>query len=158
MNLILWAYQLGMGVSGATPPPSGPATLREALYLKLSSIEDLATLTGGRIDFNARPQGDALPAVTHYVSSRSFDYDLSGPSGVSTATWRVDCWSKSELEAASMAGLVRRAFDGFHGTIGQVEILGCFLEDESDVPDFPRNGSDSYACRVELDFTVIHRA
>jgi hypothetical protein len=157
MNLILWAYQLGMGVGGAPPPPTGPATLREALYSKLASIDDLTEIVGVRVDFNGRPQGDALPAVTHYIASRSFDHDLYGPSGVSTATWQVDCWSKNELQAATMAKLVRDEFSTFHGMIGQVDVLGCFLEDESDLPEFPRNGTDSYTFRVNLEFTVVHR-
>jgi len=160
MNLLLWAYQLGMGVGGAPPPPTGPATLREALHARLASIEGLAASTADRIYFNARPQSASIPsfpAVTHSISSRSFDHDLSGPSGLSTATWQVDCWSRTELEAASLASLVRQAFDGFGGTIGQVVILGCFLEDESDLPDYPRNGTDTYTFRVNLSFTVVHR-
>jgi hypothetical protein len=146
-----------LNLDAAPPPPSGPATLREAMYSRLSSIENLVTLTGGRIYFNARPQGAALPTVAHRVSARSFDHDLSGPTGLSTATWSVDCWSRTELEAAALASLVRGAFDGFSGVIGQVVVLGCFLEDESDVPDYPRNGTDSYTYRVNLDFTVVHR-
>jgi hypothetical protein len=149
-----------LNLSTAPPPPSGPATLREALYARLSSIEDLATLAGSRIYFNARPQiasGASFPAVVHSIDGRSFDRDLSGPDGLSTATWSVDCWAKTELAAAAMADAVRTAFDGFNGTIGQVVVLGCFLEDEADLPEYPRNGTDSYTYRVALSFTVIHR-
>jgi hypothetical protein len=147
-------------LDASPPPPSGPATLREALYARLAAVEDLATLAGGRIYFNSRPQiasGASFPAAVHSISARSFDHDLAGPNGLSTATWRVDCWAKTELAAAAMADAVRAAFDGFSGVIGQVVVLGCFLEDEADLPEFPRHGTDSYTYRVALSFTVIHR-
>lgn len=160
MSWVYFLSNLGMG-AGGTITPTGPPTLREAVRARLAETTALASLVGSRISFNALPQkkdaGPTFPAVTFYVASRSYDRNLGGPNGVSTATVRISCWSKSELEAAAMAQIVRSRFDGFSGWMGAVDVMGAFLEDESDLPEYPRQGTDSYTYQVVLTFNIIHR-
>jgi Protein of unknown function (DUF3168) len=149
---------LGMGGSSA---PIGPSTLREAFHAKLGSIPELTALVGGRIFFNGLPQkkgaSPTFPAVTHYVASRTFGRTLRGPNGVSTGTIRVSCWSKNEQQAAAIADVVREHLDGFQGRWGRVDVMGCFIEDEVDLPEYPRQGTDSYTYQIVLTFSVVHR-
>jgi hypothetical protein len=139
--------------SGTFAAPSGPSTLREAINAKLVSIPGLAD----RVTPYGRPQFQQGNAVTYSIVGRSFDHDLSGPSGVSTATLRVSAWSREYKQAEALAKSIRQSFDGFSGRIGGVFIMGCFLEDEGDLPEYPRNGTDAYLYQIVLTFTVIHR-
>lgn len=141
-------------------PPTGPATLREALFARLRATPALTALVGARIYFNALPQsvsGPSLPAVTFYIAARSFRRNLGGPNGTSLATVRVSAWARTELEAAAMVESIRANFDGYQGLWGRVQIMGCFLEDAADLPEFPRQGTDTYTYQVALTFNVVHR-
>jgi len=143
------------GLGTFTPPEI--TTLREAIHHRLSTSSSVAGVVGDRITPYGRPQGQANPSITYQIVGRDFDRDLSGPNGLSTATVRISCWSKKYIEAEALAKAVRQTFDGYSGLIGGVSIVGFFCTDEGDLPEYPRNGTDSYLHQIVLTFNAIHR-
>ncbi len=154
--ILYFLSNLGMG-GGGTITPTGPSTLREVIYSRLSTTAELTAIVGDRITPFGRPQCQLGPAATFQIVGREFGHHLGGPDGTSSATLRISAWSRKYLEAEAVAKVVRDAFDGYRGTIGGVSIMGCFLEDEADLPEYPRNGSDSYLYQIVLTFNVVHR-
>jgi hypothetical protein len=145
--------------SGAGPP-EGPATLREAVYAKLGAVEAIQADVGDRIYFYALPQSlrrPVQPAVTYYLTSRDYGRHFAGSNAIATTRVRVSCWSMSELTSLSIANAIRSAFFGYRGKVGQVTILGCFLEDETDLPEPAGGGTSDYIYQVVLTFSVVHR-
>jgi hypothetical protein len=159
MNLIFWAYQLGMGVSSAPPVPTGPATFRESVFARLEDVPGLSDLIGDRLYFGGLPQGVSrtLPAVTFSVASRTFGRWLESPNRTSRARVRVSCWSNDELEAPLVADAIRAYLDGYRGRVGQVYFYYVNLEGEYDLPEPLGDGRDGFLYQVVLDFSITHK-
>jgi hypothetical protein len=159
MTWLWWLQNLGMGVGTATPPPSGPASLREAVLARLADVPGLSDLVGDRIYFASLPQNvsHAQGVVTFSVASRTFGRWLASPNRTSQARVRVSCWSDDEPDAADMADKVRAYFDGFQGAVGQVYFYYVNLENEYDLPEPLGDGRDGMLYQVLLDFTITHK-
>jgi hypothetical protein len=159
MSWLWWIQNLGMGAGGAPPPPTGPATLREAVLSRLSDVPGLSELVGDRIYFASPSQGvsHSQGVVTFSVASRTFGRWLASPNRTSQARVRVSCWSLDELKAAEIADKIRAYFDGFQGLVGQVYFYYILLENEYDLPEPLGDGRDGMLYQVLLDFTVTHK-
>lgn len=74
--------------------------------------------------------------------------DFDGPCGLAMATFRVDCYHKSYLEARKLANRVRVALNG-----KQTRDYSITLEQELDLSDL-ESAPDLY--RVNLEFQITH--
>lgn len=95
------------------------------------------------------PKGKKAPFITYTRVSASRLYDLDGPLGVASPTFRVDAYASSYLEARKLANAVRRKLDGYDDD--EVHNVECVAErDLSDLTSSP----DLY--RAQLEFRVTH--
>jgi len=95
-----------------------------------------------------------LPAIS-YVMAGSYDNrDFDGGDDLIEGRFRLSIWSGDSEEAALIARDVRQALLGFRGYVGQVGVLGIFLEGEIDMPEDPRDGSDDIAYQIILDLLI----
>lgn len=79
--------------------------MEEWLRARLLASAGVAALTGTRVDWGARTQGEELPAIVLHLISDIPELKMAGVSGWSDARVQVDCIGRT----ASSALLTRRA-------------------------------------------------
>jgi hypothetical protein len=153
-------YDFGFATAA---PSSAQQSFRAALYARLASSNDLASLVGTRIFYAVLPQtydlGRHGPAVTFFVVARPMGHHLRGASGVATARVQVSAWAYRESTAEAIAEAVRNLLDGPQPAWGNgtVHILSCYQEDEVDLPEEPRAGTDLWTYQIASDYSILHR-
>ena len=135
--------------------------LRQAINYRLANSPAIVALVGPRIYFGALPQTANLlngPALTYHVVSRPYGHNLSGVDGTSQARVQISAWSYQEAEARQLIDAVRDRFDGFQGSIGLVVVTASVIENEVDLRQPPKAGTDQWLYHVASDYRVNHRA
>lgn len=91
--------------------------MEEALRARLLATAALAAIVGKKIDWGARPQGDALPGLELNLISAIPTMNLAQP-----GTWRsdrvqADAWAKTHKAARDIADIIAAtpANGGLHG-------------------------------------------
>ncbi|OJW11215.1 MAG: hypothetical protein BGO49_11150 [Planctomycetales bacterium 71-10] len=146
-----------LGAVVSSPVDLGPETFEEALYLRLSSTAALTAIVGDRIHHGHIPQGWDLPAVSFELPGRPYGHHLRGSDGTSSPRVRISAWAASRPQAVAMARAVRDRFQGFRGRIGRVEVMASILLDELDLSSPPKDESDTWTCRILMDYRIRHR-
>jgi hypothetical protein len=106
--------------------------LEEGLYAHLTSDSDVTDLVSLRIYPLQVPQDVDLPAMAYQRISGPRDQSQAGPSGLVWARIQLTFLGSTYLEAKTVAGAVRGSIDGFKGTMGDVVVNACHLENEID--------------------------
>lgn len=145
------------GWSGGGAKTTAPGTLREAVYARLAGSPALSAIVGDRVFPGLVPQGEGRPSVGFVVASRTFGRCFKSPNRTSRARVRVSCWSYDQLEAATMADVIRRRFDGYQGWWGLVWVYYVELENEIDLPEVEQDGSGRTIYQIVLDFGIRHK-
>lgn len=91
--------------------------MEEALRGHLLAMAPLAAKIGTRVDWNARSQGDTLPAIVLYLISALPGMNLAGPANWRNDRVQVDSWGRTHKAARDVADIVAaKATDGgLHG-------------------------------------------
>jgi hypothetical protein len=79
------------------------------------------------------PQSPVLPAVTYQVISAFRRPTLTTTDNLPEKRVQIDAWGKTFEQAHAVAEAVRKAIDGFQGTMGSspgVEVSGIHAESE----------------------------
>lgn len=149
----------GLGYVTYGGDPAALATgFRAALAARLASDVLLAEVVGGQIYPQRIPQRGDTPAVVWSVSAIERDHDLDGPTGLATASVRVEGVDDDALVVDRIASRLRDIFDGFRGILGGlVQVLETQHEDEGDDYSEPVDASDDGMCRVALDYSMMFR-
>lgn len=95
------------------------ADLRTAL-LAATSLTDLAKR---RIDWNARPQGTGLPAITLHRITSGRTYTQAGRVGLETPTVQMDCWAANIVGALALRDALIAVLD----TLTTAPFEGAFI-------------------------------
>lgn len=96
------------------------------LYARLREIPAIVALVDDRI-LRDGAEGEAFP----YISFEEDDYKHpnahDGQAGLARALWMVQVVSKNSSERDALGDLVRKALNGYDGTIGGLEVQSCQL-------------------------------
>lgn len=96
--------------------------MEEALRAYLKADDGVKALTGGasaRVDWGARPQGSALPAISLHLISAPRTYHMRGRVRLVGTLVQMDCWADSFAAAKALA----RALAGQGGARGALDRL-----------------------------------
>jgi hypothetical protein len=107
-------------------------TIEKALVSILKNDADVASLVSSRIYPHVMPDVAAVPAITYEQASGERDHVIAGPTGFALPEYEMTCWDDSYGTARTLATYVRKALDGYAGTVGTVIIHVAMLYDESD--------------------------
>ena len=97
----------------------------------------------------AAPKGAVAPFLIYSRVSASRQYDLDGPIGVASPTFRVDAYALGYLECRKLADAVRLKLDGYD----DAKVHNVELVQERDLSDLT---TDPDLYRVQLEFRVTH--
>ena len=98
-----------------------------------------ASVGGARIFAIKLPQGEERLSIVHSRISALGDHHMQGASGLVRARLQIDCWSKSDADAADLlARQVKERIDGYRGSMRWGEdspaeaivVQGIFCESE----------------------------
>lgn len=140
-----------------------PQLFREALEARLLSSTALAALVDNRIFYAVLPQkldlGRDGPALTFMVVGRPTGKILTGSDGTATARVQFSAWAYTEKLADQVTEVIRNMFDGIQPVWGNGTLIvtGCYQEDEVDLPEQPRAGSDQWTYQIASDYSIKHR-
>lgn len=132
-------------------------TLREAVYKMLADDATIAGLVGDRIRPGGHPQNPVYPLVSYLIAGRQTIRSFDGGGRTSEYRLRVSAWSPRMLEAAYLAESIRARLVDARERVGAVELLGCSLIDEVDLPEPPTGGIDQHLYQVLLDLRIWRR-
>lgn len=129
--------------------------MEEALIGFMLSDAPLKALVGDRIDWQKRPQGDALPSISMQRVSGVRDYAMQGPTGLVQSRVQVDCWGETYASALAVARAARDLLSGIRRHIGATELQGAFIDGERH--DFEKEGNAAEGFhRISMDFQIWH--
>lgn len=108
-------------------------SIETALRAQLAA-SPVAALVVGRIYPLRLPQLGTLPALTYQRISTVRARSQTGPSGLATVVFQIDCWAHTFDECRVLAAAVRQALDGFRGQLGGLVPCGsASIESELDL-------------------------
>jgi hypothetical protein len=101
--------------------------MQTALRTRLLNDGTIAGLVGTRVDWDARPQAKALPAVTLSLPYDMRDQHMGGSQVTRMSTFQIDCWAEKAITAHTLGEAVVTAIQPA-ATVGGVRFLGAFPE------------------------------
>lgn len=91
-----------------------------AFAARLRAGTEITKLVGERIYANRMPQAVAQPCLVFWSISERVWYDLQSNIGMDQATFQVDAYGTTQIEANRLAWETWRHMDGFSGIVGNV--------------------------------------
>lgn len=142
---------------------SSQQTFRQALTAKLESVSELTAIVGTAIYPGAIPEDHDLgrdgPALTYTIPGSPRGHHLGGADGTSLARVKIDVWGYtfSEVDAATLAWW--NAIDGLPGQWGDGScvIMSISHQDEQDLHQPPKAGSDQWTYHIQSEYAVKFR-
>ena len=124
-----------------------------ALIAKLLATVGITGITGTRINWSRRPQGEALPAIVLHRIDGAPEYHLQAPSGLVESRVQVDCWGDDYVAAKDLARAVETAISGQAFVQGSIRFDVILIVDERD-STFDEAPETFF--RTSLDLIVRH--
>lgn len=131
-------------------------TMPVDLITYLRSKPNLTALVGDRIAMNASAQDEALPRIVIQRVSDDHAHHLTAASGYARTSYQFTCYAASTLDAAAVAEQLRLALDGYQGSMGDMPIGVCNLQDQRDGYDPPTDGDGTGTFNVQQDYLIGH--
>lgn len=136
--------------------------VEEGLFALLTGTAAVGAIVGDKVYPIEVPQGARPPWVVYFRVSGPRVRSLDGPSGLAQPRFQVECQGATADQARGLANAVRRALDGYRGTVtttaspaDTVRIGGIsLLSDQDGFEDATGPGRRSF--RRILDFLVTH--
>lgn len=125
--------------------------MEEAFIAKLLASSGLTTLVGTRIQWDQRPQGNDLPAVTLSVISGAPLYTDEGNVGLSNNRVQIDCWASGSSSAINVARAVQSALSSVSMTQDGVEFQGVFPDSIQSFVEMGQGGAVVYRRSLDYD-------
>jgi len=126
-------------------------SIKIALATKLESISALTALVSARIYSVALPQDYTLPAVFFRMISDQTERTLSGHGGKARTTFEISYCAITDTAAETGGEIIRKALDGFRGTVSSVQIQSTIMTDRRD--EFEQ---DMNIFRRVMEFKIGH--
>lgn len=133
--------------------------MEAALIAELLATAGITALSGTRINWSRRPQGETIPkdkssVVLHRIDGAP-DYHLGGPSGLVESRIQADCWATSYGAAKAMARAIEAKVSAARFTRGSIRFDAILIVDERD-STFDESATGLF--RTSLDLQVHHAA
>lgn len=106
--------------------------MEEVLRAKLLATAALTTIVQQRVDWNARPQGDDLPAVSLELISSLPQITMDGPAAWTRARVQIDVWARTHKSSRDIANIIATALHGFRDTLSAVRIRTFIISRRGD--------------------------
>src|SRR4029077_12790747 len=91
--------------------------VRFGLVELLTSNASINGIVAGRVYPVKLKQGETRDSIVYNRITEFETYKMDGPSGLVSALYQFDAWSKSTDSATALALLVKELFGGFRGQI-----------------------------------------
>ena len=129
--------------------------MEESFVALLLADAGTTALVGNRMNWNARPQGNALPAIVLTNVSRQTDYHSQGPSGYVQSRVQVDCYGATYGSSIALSRAVQARLSGLRMVQGGTHFLGVFVDSERQ--SYEEGSGGVWMHRVSIDFMVHHK-
>lgn len=106
--------------------------ISEAIYSILSNDAEVDTLVSTRIYPNLLPESATLSALTYQELTAFRQYVMTGPIGMVRFRFQINCWASTYTNADELSIEVRKALDGYSGTVENQYIHFVEMLDEAD--------------------------
>jgi hypothetical protein len=133
----------------------GTGTLKSAIYTILMGDDDVQGIVDGRVG----PGGDPMrgkASITYHIISTTPGHTMDGPDTLATPTLQVNSYGSRDYTAENLSDAVRRALNGFNGTVNGVSISYIALNDEGDLDDFEPGNKRISRHGVRQDYLVTY--
>lgn len=127
-------------------------TMKVDLRARLLADAALAARVANRIDWQSRPQGDALPSVTLQVVSDPRPQHMKGFQDLRATRVQADVWGGTDIAVSEIADLLIAAVAP-PATQGGTRFSRTFIDSATDLPE--RLGNTTIN-RTSLDLIVHH--
>lgn len=130
-------------------------SLKSSLITYLRAQAAISDIAGQRVRLQyaeSSDRGTAYITVTQ-VSGDHKQY-MTAATGKVIGRIQIDCYETSPIKAEALADAVRGELDGYRGTMGDVFISMCHLDDARDSETPPIEGSARGVYAVQLDFKI----
>lgn len=128
--------------------------IEEALIPFLRNRETVAGMAGSRIHHNARPQDGPLPAIVVHRTSGPRERVLRGRVPLAHPRIQIDCMALTAKEAQTLADLVRKSIEDFHGTMGTYTVQVITVDDDQDDYVEPEHADEKGIHVTSLDAVI----
>jgi len=125
--------------------------IEAALVALLEQDAAVAAIVGDRIYPSIIPQRVASPALAYWRVSTVRQQLFDHPAADAAVRYQIDAQADSYPVARELAGALRRALNGYRGTLDGEHIHHLVLAGEQDIYD-----TETGAHRVALDIIVTH--
>lgn len=134
------------------------ATFEAGLYGYVTTHDNASavqTLIGTRMyDVGSVPQKPTLPYLTYQRITTSRTMSSDGDSGLPTGLFQINLWAATYAAVRDLSDKLRLAMNGFPGDFGSHVVHGAVLENESDFPQLPEDGSEMGDHGVQQDWSI----
>jgi hypothetical protein len=135
---------------------AGTGTLKQAIYAILVGDSTLEALVGDRITPGGDPVEGQTSVTYHAISMDADKHTMDGPDTLATRRMQVNSYGLSELSAVSVSTAVRKALDGFSGTVNGVPISYVSLRDEGDLDEFQPGNKPISRHGIRQDYEITY--
>lgn len=130
--------------------------IETAIWQILADDSGVGTLCGDRIYPIGVPQDGTLPAVTYQQIAGPRDHTFSGASGLVVAFYQVTSWATTYAAAKGLSEAVRAALDDYAGTVDEIWVKNCRVENEVDVPVIQAESETQTVYGKALDVQITY--
>lgn len=152
-----FALVLDSGAGFATPPPvidPNAFTLEQGLLSYLNSVPGITSQAAGRVYPAPAPEDPTYPLIVYQRISTTRVRSLQGPAQLAKARMQINAYAQGYAAAKTLADEIRNALDCYQGTLGSINVSGCFLEDDADTFDIEPENLANRVYGVRMDFLI----
>lgn len=128
--------------------------LDTALYQYLMSHAGLLDIIQGRIYAVIAPTQAQFPFVVYQQVSYDGVQHMRGAGALARATYQLDSLGNSQRSVRQVSETVRRALDGYHGLLSQVDVRQIALVSQAVFIEDDEGGSQDVYYRVSQDVDI----
>lgn len=145
------------GDGSTPPPPPPPPDIRAAVYAALVADAAVAAIVGTRVYPVFLPQTGREPCIVFTVISDVRVRGLAGTLGAAEARVQFDLRAMRLADAVALKEALRAKWEGYRGTMQNLEILSAWPVSEHDFARDPQDASDGRPVIVEVDYILKYR-
>ena len=133
----------------------GVGTLKTAIATILMGDSAVQAIVDGRVNPGGDPtRGQSF--VNYHLISTVPGHTMDGPDTLITPTLQVNSFGGRDFTAEQLSDAVRKALNGFSGTVNGVAISYIGLNDEGDLDDFEPGNKTISRHGVRQDYLVTY--
>jgi hypothetical protein len=128
--------------------------LDTALFQYLTAHVGLLDLLQGRVYPLLAPTQAQFPFVIYQQVGYGGEQHMRGAARLARATYQLDSYGVSQQSVRQVSETIRRALDGFHGLLQQVEVQQIALVSQAVLAEDDEGGGQDTYYRVSQDFDM----